>query len=156
VNLKNQFVTFAVSILHHIFLGNLLRIKISRELPSFPIVFRDLIILALFEDIFFYYSHRLLHHRWFYHLHKQHHEFITPSCLTAQYAGTIEHILSNLIPVVSGFVFTGSHMSTALLHVTVVFMTITHDHSGNFRLSLNYLNYKFSSLRLSSSLFAFK
>jgi sterol desaturase/sphingolipid hydroxylase (fatty acid hydroxylase superfamily) len=127
---RNQFISLLFSFLAYFHLNNWMKIQVSRDLPSFPIVMRDLFVSFCCQEFFFYYSHRLLHYRWFYALHKQHHEFVTPVCITAMYAGVIEHIFSNVIPVVIGFRFMGAHMSTALLYLTIVVVTTLNDHSG--------------------------
>ena len=70
-------------------------VSISPELPTFFITMRDLFVFFACQEIFFYYMHRTLHHRWFYHLHKQHHEITAPFAITAQYCGVIDTILSD-------------------------------------------------------------
>lgn len=129
--LKNQTLVIFLSILFYYGLDNWIGIQVSRDLPSFPIVMRDLFVCFFCQEIFFYYTHRLLHYRWFYALHKQHHEFVTPVCITAMYASTTEHLLSNIFPVVIGFKIMKCHLSTALLWITVVIITTLNDHSGD-------------------------
>lgn len=109
---------------------NFLGITISPEVPTYLITMRDLLVCFFCQEIFFYYSHRMLHHRWFYRLHKQHHEFTAPIAIAAEYCGVIEHILSNLVPVVIGFKFVGAHVTTTFLWVTIVIVTTLSDHSG--------------------------
>ena len=72
----------------------------------------------------------MLHHRRFYWLHKQHHEFTAPIAIAAEYCGVIEHILSNLLPAVIGFKFVSAHVTTAALWLTIVIVTTLSDHSG--------------------------
>lgn len=104
---------------------------ISSNLPSFQRVMLDLTIAILGQEIIFYYSHRLLHKSFFYKtIHKMHHEWKSPVGVTAVYAHPIEHIFSNIIPVVSGFVIMRSHYAVVLLFLTIVHITTITDHSG--------------------------
>ena len=69
------------------------------KLPTFQWVILELSVCILFEELGFYYSHRLLHNPRFYkYIHKRHHEWQTPIAITAIYCHPIEHIFSNLLP----------------------------------------------------------
>ena len=64
------------------------------------------------EDFYFYWIHRLLHHKTLYkYIHKIHHEFAAPFGMTAEYAHPVEVVflgigtmLGPILLVVSGFV----------------------------------------------------
>ena len=63
----------------------------------------EIICFMLLREIFFYYSHRLLHHPKIYrHIHKQHHEWQTPIAIAAIYCHPVEHIVSNALPILVG------------------------------------------------------
>lgn len=48
----------------------------SNEIPSDSVILFQLLCCVLIEDFGFYWSHRLLHHRWLYkRFHKQHHDY---------------------------------------------------------------------------------
>jgi methylsterol monooxygenase len=100
------------------------------ELPTFATAMRDLFLFYIIQDILFYYSHRLLHHRWFYRIHKKHHEFTAPIGIASQYCEIVEHFLSNLFPVFFGFIFVKPHVTTVALWLTIVIVTTVNDHSG--------------------------
>ncbi|CAB3367611.1 Hypothetical predicted protein [Cloeon dipterum] len=84
--------------------------EVVAVLPSIPTMLQHLMLTFAFREIFFYYSHRLLHHRLFYkRFHKQHHEWTAPIALIAAYCHPLEHIVSNVLPVAIGPVVLKSH-----------------------------------------------
>jgi hypothetical protein len=53
----------------------------------------------VFNDVFFYLSHRIVHHKSIYgYVHKQHHTYTGTIGVAAEYASPIEQILSNQAP----------------------------------------------------------
>nr|XP_018915402.1 PREDICTED: fatty acid hydroxylase domain-containing protein 2 [Bemisia tabaci] len=102
-----------------------------KTLPSFHWVLAELSVHILVEEISFYYSHRLLHHRLLYKLiHKKHHEWTAPIAITALYCHPVEHVLSNLLPPFLGVFITGSHVATAYLWFTIAVISTLNAHSG--------------------------
>ncbi|XP_071516828.1 fatty acid hydroxylase domain-containing protein 2-like [Panulirus ornatus] len=103
----------------------------SHQLPTFHWVIFELIICIVFEEIGFYYSHRLFHHRLLYkHFHKMHHEWQSPIAITALYAHPLEHMLSNMGPVFLGPLVMGSHVATIWLWVSLALLSTLNAHSG--------------------------
>ncbi|XP_063063244.1 fatty acid hydroxylase domain-containing protein 2-like isoform X2 [Engraulis encrasicolus] len=101
------------------------------QLPTFPRVLVELSFCLLVQEVLFYYSHRMFHHPALYkHIHKMHHEWTAPMGVVSVYAHPIEHVVSNLLPVVMGPVLLRSHLSTTVLWYTLVLIITTIDHSG--------------------------
>jgi methylsterol monooxygenase len=128
---RNQLLTVLLNKLYLLTFNSYhLLISISPELPTFGIVMRDLFFFYICQDVLFYYSHRLLHHRWFYRFHKKHHEYTAPIGIASEYSEVIEHFLSNYFPVFSGCKFVKPHVTTVALWLTIVIVTTVNDHSG--------------------------
>jgi fatty acid hydroxylase domain-containing protein 2 len=103
---------------------------VTREVPSFSTTISHLFVSFICHEIFYYYIHRLLHHKNFYKHHKRHHEFKTPICFTSMYCSVLEYINADMLAVLVGYFFTKSHMSTVLLWQTLAMITTLSDHSG--------------------------
>ena len=94
-------------------------------------ILRDIVISTLMVEIFFYYSHRILHLPIFYRtIHSIHHEYTAPVAISALYSHPIEYIFSNIIPVFIGPYLCGSHIYTILLWETIAILNTTIVHSG--------------------------
>jgi sterol desaturase/sphingolipid hydroxylase (fatty acid hydroxylase superfamily) len=103
----------------------------GRELPTFNRVLLDFVIIALAEEIGFYYSHRLFHWPPLYkRVHKKHHEWTAPIGIVALYAHPLEHFLSNMIPVGLGPFLAGSHIATMWLWYSVATVVTIISHCG--------------------------
>lgn len=72
-------------------------LSIYDPLPSTFTIAKSFVIAHVFNDVFFYYTHRLLHAK-FYQFHKKHHEHHGPVSICAEYAHPIEALFSNVFP----------------------------------------------------------
>ncbi|XP_076048664.1 fatty acid hydroxylase domain-containing protein 2-like [Oratosquilla oratoria] len=103
----------------------------SHQLPTFHWVLFELMICILGEEVGFYYSHRLFHHRTLYkHFHKMHHEWQSPISIIALYAHPLEHAMSNMLPSFLGPFLLGSHIATCWLWFCLALMSTLNAHSG--------------------------
>jgi len=76
------------------------------DLPDPFTIFRHLALAAAFNEITFYFGHRIFHEvPWLYRsVHKQHHQFVGTIGFAAEYAHPVEQILCNQGPTV-GYCF---------------------------------------------------
>ncbi|KAM3601925.1 uncharacterized protein V6R79_021370 [Siganus canaliculatus] len=101
------------------------------ELPTFHWALVELTVFSILEEVFFYYSHRLFHHPSLYKFyHKQHHEWTAPIGVVAIYAHPLEHMISNMLPVVIGPVLLGSHVTTTTMWYSLALFSTTISHCG--------------------------
>ncbi|XP_030066990.1 fatty acid hydroxylase domain-containing protein 2 isoform X1 [Microcaecilia unicolor] len=130
VLLNQLFISFPmIIVMHYIMLwrGN----PCSPELPTFHWVLLELFIFVLIEEILFYYSHRLFHHPKLYkHIHKKHHEWTAPVGVVSMYAHPLEHMFSNMLPVMVGPIIMGSHVATIMLWFCLTILSTTISHCG--------------------------
>jgi methylsterol monooxygenase len=69
----------------------------GKPLPSKQQQVAWFILGLCWNEVNFYYSHRLLHHpRLYAKIHKKHHEYTAPFGLMALYSHPVEHLISNL------------------------------------------------------------
>lgn len=103
----------------------------ARELPSFHWVLFEIGMYSLVEEFFFYYSHRLFHHpRIYKYIHKIHHEWVSPVSIAAVYCHPVEHLVSNVFPVLMGPLVMGSHVATSWLWFALAISTTLVSHCG--------------------------
>nr|KAG5706217.1 hypothetical protein BaRGS_019544 [Batillaria attramentaria] len=101
------------------------------QLSSWQQGLLEMVVIVAFEEIGFYYLHRLLHQPQLYQrFHKQHHEWTAPVGVVAIYAHPLEHATANLLPPVLGPLLLGSHLATMWCWFALAFVSTTITHSG--------------------------
>ena len=68
--------------------------SLTAQPPSFLQLCYGFAVAHVFNDVFFYLSHRIVHHKSIYgYVHKQHHTYTGTIGVAAEYASPIEQIL---------------------------------------------------------------
>eukprot|EP00123_Amoebidium_parasiticum_P012880 comp21631_c0_seq1/m.30370 comp21631_c0_seq1/g.30370 ORF comp21631_c0_seq1/g.30370 comp21631_c0_seq1/m.30370 type:complete len:343 (-) comp21631_c0_seq1:229-1257(-) len=104
----------------------------SIELPLPPVTTMAWQVIAFFliEDFYFYWIHRLLHHRSIYkYVHKVHHEHTHPFGISAEYAHPIETVFLG-IGTILGPLFFARHLLTLWVWLVFRLYETIEDHSG--------------------------
>ncbi|XP_022158130.1 methylsterol monooxygenase 2-2-like [Momordica charantia] len=102
----------------------------SLPLPSWKVVFGQILFYFIVEDFVFYWGHRILHTKWLYkNVHSVHHEYATPFGLTAEYAHPAEILFLGFATVI-GPAITGPHLMTLWLWMTLRLMETVEAHCG--------------------------
>uniref|UniRef100_A0A8C3F3L5 Fatty acid hydroxylase domain containing 2 n=2 Tax=Chrysemys picta bellii TaxID=8478 RepID=A0A8C3F3L5_CHRPI len=103
----------------------------SKELPTFHWFLLELSIFILVEEILFYYSHRLVHHPLLYkRIHKKHHEWTAPVGVVSLYAHPVEHVFSNMLPLLVGPIILGSHVASIMVWLCLAILATSISHCG--------------------------
>lgn len=100
---------------------------------SLPTELFKALICVLIVELWFYFSHYLLHQPPFYSaIHKIHHRFKAPIALASMYAHPVEFLVGNLLGVVLGPMITTCHPFTSYVWIHMALMS-----TGSLTLSLS-------------------
>ena len=106
-------------------------IRIERELPSSLEMAVTFSIAVLIEEFLFYYSHWVMHTRFFYaNVHKIHHSYKAPHALASLYAHPFEAFFANLIAMNLPLFICNFHLLTFYLAINLGWMSSLIGHSG--------------------------
>ena len=122
------------------FLSGLLEKSVETSIDdTWIITIIKLFLIINLANIFFYLTHRLLHHELIYkYIHYKHHEFIEPVAVSALYAHPIEHLVANILSFLCPLILIGTHynliilllilgtIQTVLAHVKYIYSTNDH------------------------------
>lgn len=86
-------------------------------------------IMPLISEFWFYYAHRLMHHRYFYRWHSDHHAFIRSYALAGLYCSPVEMLFVNLLSVVIPLRFAGVSFPEAIVIFTLVALNVLKGHA---------------------------
>jgi sterol desaturase/sphingolipid hydroxylase (fatty acid hydroxylase superfamily) len=81
------------------------------DAPSPPLldIYTTMLVGHIFNDVFFYFTHRMFHSKELYWIHKQHHSYTGTISLSAEFANPIEVLVANVFPTLGGVVCFGCH-----------------------------------------------
>jgi len=105
------------------------KMSLFDELPSNQSIILSFCNAHIFNDFFFYWTHRSLH-AFFYTIHKQHHSHHGPISICAEYAHPFEALLSNVFPTLGGIIFFKTHPLVGMIWVLLRVRQTLETHSG--------------------------
>jgi len=101
-------------------------------LPGTGRLARDIVVWLLVEEVMFFYVHRWLHENktMYAAVHKLHHTWTAPVSLVAIYCHPLEHVVSNVAPLIAGPLLCGSHVAAVSVYIFLGLVHTTAVHSG--------------------------
>jgi len=104
-------------------------------LPSWRLMLPQIALFFVFEDMFHYFSHQLLHTKALYkHIHKIHHKYSAPFGLAAEYAHPLEVLIlgTGTIagPLMYSYVMRDLHIFTVYVWIALRLFQAIDAHSG--------------------------
>lgn len=131
VSLRNQFLVGLPTL--YLLRDSIESSVVYTETNSYLYQILKLILLVNFANLFFYWTHRLLHVSFmFRYVHAQHHEFTEPIGVSAMYAHPLEHLISNTLSFILPFVYIGASYRAMLALLSFAsFITVLY-HTPSF------------------------
>ena len=95
------------------------------------LTFIKFLLCPFISDFIFYYSHKLIHNKYYYkHIHKVHHEWTIPCGVAASYSSCIEYILCNLPTFLLPPMILKLNWIAANLWFIISTINVVNNHSG--------------------------
>lgn len=99
--------------------------------PTLLGTLQSLLFFLAVEEVLFYYVHRMLHTPLlFQYIHAVHHEFIAPVAIATTYAHPVEHLLCNVVPVLTGPFLLQPHRNILWAWIALATFSSVHAHAG--------------------------
>ena len=107
------------------------QMPVHAPLPPLPVLAWQAAVLLVVEELLFYYTHRLWHLPALYsRVHYIHHEWTAPVALTACSCHFVEHVVTNISPMLVGPLLSGCHYWLYLGWLTLGVVNTVFVHSG--------------------------
>lgn len=104
---------------------------ITAPLPDPARLLLELAGLALFTEVTFWTTHRILHLRWWFRrVHHVHHRYRAVRPIAATYMHPVEYVAGNIAPMVLGVLVFDAHPLSAALLAVLATLNIVVTHSG--------------------------
>ena len=95
--------------------------SLDDPLPDYKHIFTTMCLANVFNGVFFYTAHRIVHSKALYvYIHKQHHEYAGTMGIAAEYANPVEQVLANMIPTLGGVFLARTHRGLCVCGCTCV------------------------------------
>jgi methylsterol monooxygenase len=131
VSLRNQFLVGLPTL--YIFRDGIEASVLSTETNSYLFQVLKLVLLVHSANLFFYWTHRLLHLSFmFRYIHAQHHEFTEPIGVAAMYSHPLEHLISNTLSFILPFLYIGASYRAMLVLLSFASCTTVLYHTRSF------------------------
>ena len=107
------------------------KVRMDGLMDSWTVFLAKSIAIFLWLDFSFYWQHRISHHRFFYSkFHKQHHMFKQSVAVAFEFAGTVEALFVNGLPLFVAFFFANLHVIQLSLFLAIRITETIDAHCG--------------------------
>jgi len=105
--------------------------SLDDPLPDYMHIFTTMCLANVFNGVFFYTAHRIVHSKALYvYIHKQHHEYAGTMGIAAEYANPVEQVLANMIPTLGGVFLARTHPWIVCVWLYMRLQQTYESHSG--------------------------